>query len=404
MKSISTLLLVGSLGLNVALAWFMLSGDRAEPGANQSPVIAAQIADPAKPLDASIWPELHTTELPTLIGRLQEAGFPPHVVRAVVIGQLSESFTARRKALEAGSARTDFWKSGVTMDPKTRTALVELNREMESTIRNLLGPDPDEQTDLSLSFLPPEKVRDLRRAREQMIEKQIALSASGTITSMQYEAMRKEERDAIAAVLTPAELLEYDLRNSDTARNLRTRLAAFSPSEQEFRSVFQLQAEFDERFSNMARSMSQEDMRARMEAEKNLAEQIKAVLGPERAEEYARKTDYNYVRTSQLVARLELPPETADQLFALQKEYQERRMEQARSGTVRNREQYMEDLAAMQKEAAERVNALLRSPSAAEAYKQYGGQWLESLVPRTAPRDATGGPVIQQSVISIPRG
>jgi hypothetical protein len=202
-------------------------------------------------------------------------------------------------------------------------------------------------------------------------------------------ALEKDQRDAVARLLSPAELLEYDLRASNTANSLREELAAFQPTEAEFRSIYDLRAAFDQRFNTFTADMgsigmSQEQQRQRSDAQKILTEQIKALLGPARMAEYERATDFNYRRTSQFVARLELPPETTNQLYAIQKEFEQRRSEMYRAG-IPSREAMTEQMTALQQQAIARVTPVLRSASAVESYKQYGGGWINNLVPRFAP-------------------
>ncbi|HUR58765.1 MAG TPA: hypothetical protein VM029_13720, partial [Opitutaceae bacterium] len=199
-------------------------------------------------------------------------------------------------------------------------------------------------------------------------------------------ALEKEQHDAIARLLSPSELLEYDLRTSSTAMSMREEFSAFHPTEEEFRAIYQIRAPFDQRFNNDMGGlvMNQEQQRQRAEAERLVKEQIKAALGPVRADEYERMTDYNYRRTSQLIARLEMAPETADRLFAVQKEFEQRRSEVYRAG-MGSREQMVEKMTALQQEALARVTPILRSATAVEAYKLYGGNWITSLVPRPTP-------------------
>jgi hypothetical protein len=130
--------------------------------------------------------------------------------------------------------------------------------------------------------------------------------------------------------------------------------------------------------------MTPELSRSYGEAQKAMKDQIKAALGPERAAEYERATDSNFRRTSQLVARLELPAATATSLYDLQQEFSKRRMESSRS--VTSREEFVEKQKALQAEASARVASLLGDPSRVELYKQYGGNWLQNMVPRPPTR------------------
>lgn len=199
-------------------------------------------------------------------------------------------------------------------------------------------------------------------------------------------ALDRAMHNEFASVLTPAELETYDLRMSNTANNLRYNLAKFEPTEAEFRSLYRLQSAFDEQFNGMPYS-TQEQMKARSEANTRLQEQIAAALGPERYPEYQRASDYNFRQTSLLVERLGLPAETATALYTVQKETEDRRNEIYRSTTAETRDQMPQRLTALHADASKRVETLLGGKrSAIDAYGQYGGSWLTNLLPRPAPK------------------
>ena len=133
-------------------------------------------------------------------------------------------------------------------------------------------------------------------------------------------------------------------------------------------------------------------MRARSEAQKVLNEQIKTAIGPERFTEYQRATDYNYRQTTQLVARLNLPPETANNLYTIQKEFEGRRSDMYRANSARGPdaaaafEKMTAQGTALQQEAIARVIPVLGNAKNVDAYKQYGGSWITNMVPRPPPR------------------
>lgn len=388
MKPLSTAILVASLAANVAIAYLLFAQDAA-PAATTSSSAKPAAPSAAPSIDSQIWADLKPDDLPGLVERLRASGFPPHLVRAIVAAQLNQDLEAGYKA-RRGDSR-EYWKSSVERDREAQKALVQLSRERQKQLEALLGINPeDEGSDAMLAYLSADKVKAVRQVNRDHSDRLSELfQASGTVDSTKYRELRKQQHDALAAVLTPEELLEYDLRNSSTASSLRMRLAGFSPSESEFRAIYALQAQFDEQFSNLQPGMSQEQMRARMDAQKALTEQIKGVLSPDRAALYEKMSNTNYARASQLVARLELPPETTDRLFDLQKEYQQRRTQLMRGpSAARSMAQVKEQAAALQQEAVGKLTTLLGSPSAVEAYKQYGGSWVESMVPRATPSGA----------------
>ena len=391
MKKLLSLVLAVSLLLNLALIWLIFGGN--EPPA-AAVATAPSIPPPTRPpaLEVSIWPGLQTNDLPELIARLRAAGFPPHLVRAIVAAQLDENFAARRRVLDAGTENLPFWKTRPP-DPRINLAFLQLEREKQTTLRQLFGPDSETDDPLSqiiqnrrVQGLPPDKVESIRSLLREFDEQRDDIYASGTYSMVREKlpALEKAQRDAIVRLLTPQELAEYDLRTSNTASSLRNELAAFNPTEAEFRAIFQLRQPFDEQFnSNFAATPpSSEQMQRREEAQKLLNEQIKAALAPDRAAEYERAIDDNYRQTSQLVARLELPPETAGQVYAVEKDVQQRLLAYYGNETL-SPEQRSQQLAALRQEVEAKLTPMLGAQGF-EAYRQYGGSWMQSLTPPVA--------------------
>ncbi|MEO5959505.1 MAG: hypothetical protein ABIZ49_02455, partial [Opitutaceae bacterium] len=281
-----------------------------------------------------------------------------------------------------------FWKN----TPDSINPLVsQLYREQQKLLRDLLGDDADSTEPMTgarqkalYSHLSPEKAAEVRGLVRQFNERRSELNELGDTTKLQ--ALEKEQRATLAALLTPDELFEHDLRTHRTATTLRNSLSAFQPTEAEFRAIFKLQRDFDEPFppiNSVADMLASRLTQNRGETQRQLAEQIKTMLGPERGVDYERTSDSSYRRTDQLVARLQLPPETTQQLWAAQKEYQQRRTDMMRNPSPP--EERATRLTALQQEAVARVASLLGGERNVEAYKQYGGFWLQNLVPRPIP-------------------
>jgi hypothetical protein len=396
MKKLVFVLLGASLLFNLALATLYFAGSTPAPASR--PVAAAdpRFTEPARPtIDANLWPSLQADALPELVRNLRDAGFPPELVRAIAAARLEEAYGARMKALFPGADQLPFWKNQPT-DPKVYTASVNLQRERQLALREALGKDSEPGDSVSdalrgrsLDGLPPDKAEDIRRLFRDYDDKRSEIFASGVVYNMDRDkiaALEKAQHDAIARVLTPQELEDFDLRNSNTARQLRYDLGAFNPTEAEFRTLFRLRQPFDEQFSNSYSGgmPSQEAMRQRSDAQRLLNEQIKAALGPERGAEYQRTTDYAYRQTSLIVARLELPPETTNSVFAVQQDLQQRARD-----TMMNRslapDARTQQLAELQQEATAKLTPLLGGASGFEAYKQYGGSWMQMFQPRPPP-------------------
>ena len=337
-KILWPLLLVSFLG-NLALALLLAVGagrETAEDGASRT-AKTDPAAKPSAPIvDATVWPGLKSDQFPDLVKRLRAAGFPPEIVRAILQAQINELFRARMKALDPDANSRPFWKR-TNPDPKVMAAQRQLYREQEKLLKDLLGSDA-EATDPMQRFnqerrfgpLPPEKLAFARDIIRDFGDKRSDVYnnlAGGTFLpadQARIAALDKEQRAALARVLSPQELEDFDLRSSSTAQQLRYTLTAFDATEQEFRTLYQVQKNFEDRLGPLYGPLSPEESRRRNETQKELTELIKATLGPQRYADYERATDYNYRTTSQLVARLELPPATINEVWTVQKDFQAR--------------------------------------------------------------------------------
>ncbi|HEY8993122.1 MAG TPA: hypothetical protein VIM71_00425 [Lacunisphaera sp.] len=395
-----------SLALNVVLGGLIVWGPaRVRTSAPSSQGAVADIAAaPASPsthstakMDPSLQAAFEAGDLPGLVARLRDAGFPPDIIRAIVRAKLGEAFIARRKELDPGEATRPFWKTRPA-DPKMNAEIARLSAEHAKILRDLLGNDAMDPLEAAaranrLAGLPPDKVNGVKRILQDYYDMRTELYRMGPVTAADREklaAIDKAQRADLVQLLTPAELLEYGLRSSPTADQLRWRLSAFEPSEAEFRAIYQLQAAFDEQATSYFGPMSAELQRQRVEAQKQLSEQIKAALGPERAADYERSQDSNYQLTSRLVARLNLPRETTNQVWSVQQDIQKQRQALLANRAL-SAEERSELLATLGEEASARISATLGARGF-EAYKQYGGQWLQQLKPGASTSTPTATP------------
>lgn len=395
----SFLLVFGlSLAINVILGVFLLrlknsSVPLTETTLPESP--AAATSTPKAPLppkaDSILLAALESGDLPALVARLRREGFPPDIIRAIVGAELGELFITRRKELDPEEETRPFWKTR-PLDPKINAELSRLSREHAKLLRDVLGDDAQDPLALAaqnrrFDGVPPEKLDKMKRIMrdyDDMRSDAYAVAYAGGMAPAanreKLAAIDKAQREDIAQLLSPAELLEYNLRSSPTAAGLRNQLSAFQPSEAEFRTLYQLQAAFNEQNGNPFGPMSPEQMRQRTEAQKQLTEQIKAALGPERAADYVRASDPNYRQTSQLVARLQLPTETSNQVWSVQQDIQQRSRALAANSSL-STEERTQQLAALTNEAEAKISATLGARGF-ESYKQYGGQWMQQLQSR----------------------
>jgi hypothetical protein len=387
---LSTLVLGASLSLNVAIVALSVMGRTTAPvPLNRSAAATDSKTAPRSTnsagVESSAWAATTSDDPAALLDRLRAAGFPLRLLRAIATEQVRQQFAPRRAALEARVAQQPFWESG-TRDPQLQAALQELQREQEKALQELLGSEakPD---DAAVGLLrrrfpdwPDDKIAAIELAQKAHQERMRAIR--GPAEQFAAEKIAHEE---VAALLTKEELDNYELRTSRDANTLRSRLAAFDATEQEFRTLFALQRAYDANYSPLlARgNTTPEAMRERRDAQVQLNEQIRSTLGDERFAAYQRSADASYQQTSRLVARLELPPVAADQLYAVQQDVQQRATT-LRTDRTLTPEDRNAQLAALAAEAETKATTTLGSRGF-EAYKQYGGSWLQNLQPRPAP-------------------
>lgn len=349
---------------------------------------------------AKVWVNLQSGDLQTLVERLRAAGFSASMIRSIVAAQVNEQFSARRKALLASQEETPFWATQQRgfMDPKTMAALRELGREQTNLLKELLGSDGMSGSEEAQMYqrrqfgnLSQDKLEQLQRIASDYgeLRSQIYATANGVMLPEDREKLallEKEQRADMATLLTAEEMENYELRSSTTASMLRSQLAAFKPTEAEFRAIFKASRAAEEQSGGATPggiTMIGGPTMGFSPSQAAVLDQAKSFLTPERYAELQLALNPSYQMINRLAARLELPSSVAPQVVTLQQDMMKRagalRTDQSLSTDQRNAQ-----LSALQQEATTNLTNVLGGPRGLEAYKQYGGQWLQSLQPRPA--------------------
>ena len=271
-----------------------------------------------------LWPALHAgDDLKTLIARLRAAGFPADIVRAIVFAEISSRYDTKMRAIFEPDPTAPFWKLGSNFYGSNDKKMEEygaLQRERTKLQRALLD-DPFFASDdvtatqrRQFGNLSRQKIDALQRIEDDYSEMTAAIR-SGTNGVMlredrdKLELLQRERRADLAAVLSGAELADYEMRSSPISSMLSRQLGSFDPSEAEFRAIFQAQQGYNERIGPTA--MTGGNMSDRHAAYRELNEQLKSTLGEPRFSEYIRETDRNYQQLTRLAERDHIPKEVA---------------------------------------------------------------------------------------------
>lgn len=325
---------------------------------------------------------LETGDLATELAALRRLGLPEDTLKTLAEGVIMRRFREGMTALNKEN-NLNYWQGGYALTKNQR----ERQKEMMRLIRDLgdqarlagIQWDMFDYTgyDRVLSDDKSQLVARIKQDREEM-RAQIYMEASGLMLERDRERLRfidEEYQKDLAAALSPQELMEWNLRNSNTANQLRSQLAYMNPTEEEFRKVYQLQAEFEKNWTGENRTDI--DWGKRNEAQKALKTEIAGVLGPERYADYTKSTDHEFGTLSNLEYRLELPDGTADRLYAMHAE------SNAAATAIRENKQLSKDdqTAALKALAAKITNEMSAAlgEEGFNAYKNQSGRWIDAL-------------------------
>lgn len=379
MKNSVRWLLIGSLVLNAALIVRVVGVSRlsewlgrASPNANTATMAnVVNVAPNSAP--NTTWTQLSKGADPAeLVKRLAAAGFPPEIVQAVVRGLVHREFAERRARLWRA---VPFWK------PADMNALYELDAQEQRRVQAIMGPDasnaPDEiaQRERLYGRIAPAKIAQiekLARDYDEMVEK-IGREGGGNLTEKEIAAFRllREERQRdFAALLTPEELDDLEIRRSQASTAVMGAIGDLDLSEAEFRAMVRVEDKFlgqVDPLTGHGAGMPQQVFAA----ENAKLAALRTTLGAENFERYIGAIDPRYRVASGFVRDAGLAPQTAVKLWELEREGASRRgaiFWKEHDGSV----QTTDTVEALREEMRRRMIELLGKENW-EAYRRRGG-------------------------------
>jgi hypothetical protein len=381
-----------SLVANVALAALVYS--RHAPGRSTPPAGA----DATGPAPAAVATTAQPATVPgaapadvDYVTRLRASGMPADLIRDLVYLRVQARYRDRRRAL-LPDATNQYWRwnqaNEQSVSSETRARLRDLAKEMDAEIRTLLGDGPEaldgyqrrlyDQMSGYLSNAKIQQIEAIRKDYDEMAA-HVREQGKGLVLKADREQLRLlegERRRDLEAVLSPEELLEYDLRASPTANNVRNRLAYFEPTEEEYRTLTKLQLEFDQQYGLNNLSGAEQDRRKA--AEKDLTAQIESVLGPDRFADYRVTIDGMFWETLAFTGPYNLDVTAAKAIVAIKQSTWKRIDELDRTGVTGD--QRAATLKALEQDVENQLAARLGAEIAAN-YKRASPSWLNRLRP-----------------------
>jgi hypothetical protein len=314
---------------------------RREPSSVQSPAFTSGTSGPA--FD---WKCVESDDYKVYIQQLRKIGCPEATIRDIITADVRKLYEAKRAELKPKGTRK-YWEAGFAQggarDRHHEESLRTLEQEEKQVLKELLGsgwdqayrayPASSEEAELEFGDLPGEKRDKIRSSLKKFSELEAALqerSLSGVLSEedeQKLKELRLGQRQELAQILTPEELEQHDLRNSETAQNLRAGLVGLELSEQEFLNVYRWQKKLDELAEN---STDPTDPKF-LQTEKQVEDQIRKLLGEKRFAEFQLGNDPDYRDLYQLGKGYALPSETVRKVYDLQTQ-----LEQAQETLVGN--------------------------------------------------------------------
>ncbi len=378
----TSLLLTASLVANLALVGVYVTRSRTEspaPSPANKPIAPSATVTPTS-RDSALRDALAAGDA----AALQAAGLSPSVAREIALARALGKIADRARTARAATTDASWWRARGTASGSREQQLLA-RRELTDALSAAFG----DTIDLGLAgaegsqfaFLSPEKRDALRRITQDYDEMMAKFSSGGVQLASDREKLRllRAERDRdIAALLTPAEQLAYDMRTSPSGATVRNRYGDAIESEAEFQKIFALQKTFDEKFPRDALTgrISPETLRARSEAERQLEADLRAAVGADRFSALRRSADPDVRIVDGLVSRLNLPPATTNQVLATRESFatESQRIAGDAAAPFPQRRTQIQELAARAK--SDLTRAL--GGEAADAYAQ-SSSWMNML-------------------------
>jgi len=414
-------ILLVSLGANVVLVAFVAiprpplapqiqraTGNKSvTPAAMTSGQVSVISGEPAVALhegSAFRWSQLESQDYKEYISRLRGFGVPERVIRDIIIADVQKLYRPRFAALRPSKkpANPNFWETrnqgfypnrDQTKEQREQTRA--LQKEQTDLIKTLLGadvyeliskdsgqPDWTERMYGPLSKEEREKISEMQQRFQEALT-DIYAKAEGYIdqdTQAEVAALRRKHRDELATVLTPEQLFEYELRNSEITQTMRWELSSFSPSESEFRSVFaykQALQELDkpQGIADDETPLTPEQRKAQQQSRKEAEEALKTALGEDRLKEYKLMDRYEYRNLLEAGISKENVFKVSDMRGEVELAAQKVRQDKSLSN-----EQRTEALRAIKAETEKALTEML-GERRAKYYSSSGGWWLRNLAP-----------------------
>jgi hypothetical protein len=291
-------------------------------------ITKAELEETSDAIRTFTWESVESGDYLTYIENLRSIGCPEETIRDIIGADVNKLFDQRWKEIKqaSGKDKFEYWKSNAMfggMSSELRKQFKEHDNERRQTLQSLLGQNvPRKITDLAamfdpfenmLAFLPQSKRDSIMEIQQQMGERMMDAAEEGNnLEAADWQQVQQEQKEALAELLSPEELIEYNLRMSNSANMLRSELGGFEVSEDEFRNLYTLRETFDEEHGMFGPSEGQDAQewhQQRTESEKEMKTAYQDVLGDDRYREYQHEQTFQGSSLKKVAKEFDIPRE-----------------------------------------------------------------------------------------------
>ncbi|MDR3460592.1 MAG: hypothetical protein P4N60_24445 [Verrucomicrobiae bacterium] len=362
------------------------------------------------------WRDLPAQELKEYIRKLRAVNCPEVTVQDLIIAEVNRRFAARINAPFQDpdvAGQNDYWKPFQRkQDPekaKKNRALFKARSAAEKEKTALIvelfgfdvqkqrlkeeGYDPDNNWNYAtgdLAYLPEAKRGPVEKYLEDFQDKMqefYTRVAGGWDADARAEQkkLEAEKLAGLAQFLTPQEVREYELRNSQIAQQISSDLHGVDLTREQYEALYDIQKKYGDSIYNYGDSGNTPEQRQQVEQnKKDMAAELATALGPDKQTELERAQDYQYQQLKSLARHNDLPVDTANKIYDF-KQTAEKAVETLKANQDLTVEQRQAAAADIRAETEKSVQAAL-GDKLFQRYKKNGGWWINNLAPTPRPK------------------
>ncbi|MBC8009542.1 MAG: hypothetical protein H7067_05555 [Burkholderiales bacterium] len=345
--------------------------------------------------DTPLGKTLDGSDLHAMRAALEASGLTADDAKAVIRTRIRERQAAARQAIDQRrSPQEEVWwyqdeQARNQFEEQRRADRKVLGDELTQTLAAVFGPEPAkpdaDPVHRQAQFLPESKrlaVSRILQDYEAMQREARPRNYNGATLPSDDEKrafIDAERRQDLAAILSPEEMRDYDLRHSSTANDLRWRMTAMKPTLDEYEAIYEVQAELTRDYDNRGSGEKPPGFwEKRQEAEQAGFEKLRQQLGEDRFIDYALSNDYQARQVDLVIERFALPRETARDLWRLRQAAGEQG-KAIHDDTKLTRDEKIARLAVVAQESRRAVDQVLTPEARAELKQNNLVNWVDGL-------------------------